>query len=683
LNAKLENEAYKVFTSKDIKKHISKLKNRKVPGYDRITAEHLKYSGPLTNATLAWLLNSIINIEEIPACFKKGLIIPIPKPNKDCTVKDCNRGITLLPVLYKLFENIIIDSEANWLTNPLVINELQGAGQPLCSCLHTSLIVQEAVAHNVNKGETVYVTLLDTRKAFDTVWIEGLLLKMHELGMNRKIWRLVADGYDNFRCAAYIAGSPGEWFVAQRGVHQGSPLSMWLYQVFINELLVELRASPYGISIGDIDLTCPTYADDIAVLALHKHSLNKLLSIAYEYSRKWRFQFNLNKCEVIIFGKDSQPHKPVVMGGVELEVKKACRHMGVKLCSDIDSKREMISQRIGVARGVIYAAKGLGSAQVPATPTVLSKLYWAIAVPKMIYGMEVTPISKILITEMDDAHRQNAKLVQGLPANLPRPAALATVGWLTLESCIAIAKMSFIWKILCLPVDNIYRRVATHILTEVLYTNAREKHVGPISSTVKVITEYKLDDILRSHLTRNEFGKPSYWKHLIKRTVWHNEVIKWKLTCMLYSELRVYREVVTDIRLHTWWKVARDYPYLTRYVSCVLAVLLGGQPKGLQSNFGKSACRLCILNRKDTAQHILFECPSLEPAYSAEWRNVLLSMPYAMAETLRNANSRDKCVFILSGLSNSYIKEWVKIYETIAKFVYKIYVFRKQLYSDT
>ena len=64
--------------------------------------------------------------------------------------------------------------ESKWLTDTDVTDYLQGAGQEKRSCLHTSLIVQEAIAYNVNKGNTVYVAYLDTRKAFDTVCREGL-----------------------------------------------------------------------------------------------------------------------------------------------------------------------------------------------------------------------------------------------------------------------------------------------------------------------------------------------------------------------------------------------------------------------------------------------------------------------------------------------------------------------------
>ena len=87
------------------------MKNKKVPGWDKVTIEHLKHSGELIMHTVTWLMNSMVKLEIIPKFYKKGLIVPIPKANKDHTIKDNNRGITLLSVLYKLIERIIIKRE--------------------------------------------------------------------------------------------------------------------------------------------------------------------------------------------------------------------------------------------------------------------------------------------------------------------------------------------------------------------------------------------------------------------------------------------------------------------------------------------------------------------------------------------------------------------------------------------
>ena len=69
----------------------------------------------------------------------------------------------------------MLSREKEWLSHPDVIDDLQGAGQNKCSSLHTSMVLQEVIQANVEKGQSVYVAFLDIKKAFDTVWVPGLL----------------------------------------------------------------------------------------------------------------------------------------------------------------------------------------------------------------------------------------------------------------------------------------------------------------------------------------------------------------------------------------------------------------------------------------------------------------------------------------------------------------------------
>ena len=57
---------------------------------------------------ITWTMNVIIKQEYIPQSYRKGVIISIPKSGKDSSEKGNNRGITLLPALYKLLERIMM-----------------------------------------------------------------------------------------------------------------------------------------------------------------------------------------------------------------------------------------------------------------------------------------------------------------------------------------------------------------------------------------------------------------------------------------------------------------------------------------------------------------------------------------------------------------------------------------------
>ncbi len=59
-----------------------------------------------------------------------------------------------------------------------------------------------------------------------------------------------------------IGGITSDWFDVKQGVHQGAPFSMLLFEIFINPMLEELKASRFGACIADIPAACPRFADD-------------------------------------------------------------------------------------------------------------------------------------------------------------------------------------------------------------------------------------------------------------------------------------------------------------------------------------------------------------------------------------------------------------------------------------
>ena len=203
-------------------------------------------------------------------------------------------GITISPVVGKVYEKLVIFKFETHGRKKKIIVETQGASQESCSSLHTSWLLRETISYNVERQRAVLVSLLDIKKAFDTVWINGLLYRLYEMGVNGKLWRIIKAMYDWTECCMKIGNSLSELFQIFQGVHQGAPMSM-LFQMYINPLLQELRESNLGARIGNINVTCPAFVDDIAIVSLSKRSLQEMINIAYKFSCKWRFKFSANK----------------------------------------------------------------------------------------------------------------------------------------------------------------------------------------------------------------------------------------------------------------------------------------------------------------------------------------------------------------------------------------------------
>ncbi len=89
-------------------------------------------------------------------------------------------------------------------------------------------------------------------------------------------------------------------FNISRGTKQGSILSPLLFNIFIDEILQELKLCNEGVRIGR-DLY-NAYADDVTIMAASVPGLHKLISVCQDYSKKWRLTFGIKKTRCITIG---------------------------------------------------------------------------------------------------------------------------------------------------------------------------------------------------------------------------------------------------------------------------------------------------------------------------------------------------------------------------------------------
>ena len=88
---------------------------------------------------------------------------------------------------------------------------------------------------------------------------------------------------------------------------------MFLYKVFINRLLLIISNDPFWLSIENIPVGCPTFADDLTLLALFPSFLQHLMSIVFDFSIKWRYEFNHTKSGVVVIGESTIQHAKNMM----------------------------------------------------------------------------------------------------------------------------------------------------------------------------------------------------------------------------------------------------------------------------------------------------------------------------------------------------------------------------------
>ena len=190
------------------------------------------------------------------------------------------------------------DAERRGLFSKMQFGFQEGVG-----CIEASFIILGTINHMLERGSNV------VRKAFDMVWIDGLLYKLFtELGINGRMWLAIKDLYTNVKARVLYSDSLSRMFGISQGTGQGRILAPFMYKVYMNGLLNVISNHCYAIFINDLSLSSPSFADYVSLITLHASFLQSLMIKCFRYSLQWRYDFNHTKSGVVTFGESKPLH---------------------------------------------------------------------------------------------------------------------------------------------------------------------------------------------------------------------------------------------------------------------------------------------------------------------------------------------------------------------------------------
>ena len=95
--------------------------------------------------------------------------------------------------------------------------------------------LKSIAACRLAEGKKTYLAFLDFRKAFDTVWRDGLLRAAWDIGLRGKIWRIIDSFYDKVQGRVRMGEIEPDFFDIDEGVKQRCVLSLVLFCIFMHE----------------------------------------------------------------------------------------------------------------------------------------------------------------------------------------------------------------------------------------------------------------------------------------------------------------------------------------------------------------------------------------------------------------------------------------------------------------
>ena len=81
----------------------------------------------------------------------------------------------------------------------------------------SSLMLRECISYAKENNSELFVCFLDVQKAFDSVWLNGLFVKLYEMGIRSNLLRLIMNMYKGIKSAVQYKGYYSAWFSVLQG----------------------------------------------------------------------------------------------------------------------------------------------------------------------------------------------------------------------------------------------------------------------------------------------------------------------------------------------------------------------------------------------------------------------------------------------------------------------------------
>ena len=401
-------------TEKEIKEHISKMKNRKAPGNDLITSEMLKAAGNIILKPLCILFNEILNTSSYPTSWAEGNIVPIYKSG-DVKNPTNYRGITVSSSLGKLFATILNTRLLSFLDKNNVITEEQIGFRVGNRTTDHVTVIKSLIDNYKHRKKKIYACYIDFSKAFDRIWRPGLLLKLRNNHISSKFINLLNKMYNQLECRVKLSGELSSSFKSHIGTRQGCPLSATLYNIYTNDLpkiLKNNKCKP--VKLNKTSLNCLMYADDIVVLSETSDGLQKALKLIDQFCCRWRLKINTDKSKVMIFNNRKEKMSAFLNNTLLEQANKYC-YLGVILTPTGSFLQTLEYLHDKATRAYFSIHSSLKRIQCFSVQTYL-KIFNSVIIPILTYSSELwgAYFKRNGFTSLNNLFKNESQLIEKL-----------------------------------------------------------------------------------------------------------------------------------------------------------------------------------------------------------------------------------------------------------------------------
>nr|XP_012146122.1 PREDICTED: RNA-directed DNA polymerase from mobile element jockey-like [Megachile rotundata] len=184
--------------------------------------------------------------------WKEAILIIYNEPQKRAL-----RPISLMNCLGKTLERMVNERMRVWAEEENRMNINQNGFRTWRSTMDNISILVNGIRENWGKGRKVMAAFIDVKSAYDNVKHDGMIRGLKEMGCPTKMSRYIESWLNERKIEIRMVDGNAVRMKLQKGLPQGSVLSLLLYNLYTVGIVERLREMGVGIL---------QYADDIVVL---------------------------------------------------------------------------------------------------------------------------------------------------------------------------------------------------------------------------------------------------------------------------------------------------------------------------------------------------------------------------------------------------------------------------------
>ena len=481
----------------ELKRVLKKCKNKKSAGSDKIPVEFFKNMNDGNLDILRKLISLVIIRQDVPAQWKEDRLILLYKGKGGKEKLDNYRGISIGNSLGKIFSKILCNRLTKVVEDRDLLGEVQNAFRRDRRGTDSLFILTQAIEYLKMKKQKGYFAFIDLKKAFDTVWREGLWTGLENLGIGVDTIRLLQNMYVDTRKRVEINGVVTEWFPSEQGLRQGCVLSPLLFALYIRNLAEELIDDNKGIDIGGIKIPCLFFADDMVLMTKTESDLKAQLEILSDFCERKRLVINYEKTKIMTFRDNSKTSLQVSLGGAirEIEIVDSFKYLGVEICNGRNIYKaydKTVVQKIKRIAGVSKL-----KARESFDPVEVAEILWKyVGINGGLYGVEIGIITEETLKKLESVQNEMASWIIGADRGTAVEALRGELGWHSLRKIIYERKLKYLERVKNLPVSNWTFQVYSNLVINDIDTKWRRdlrNITGKISGDNNNIEEWSID----------------------------------------------------------------------------------------------------------------------------------------------------------------------------------------------